>query len=134
MRNKGVMQMKVIVRHKSTQKNYILLGTGFGAYKAVRPSFFGGNLFPHEEEGTIATVAVCDKTGNIIWINSDDLQVIEIDGVDISEIDLPESDTSRENQDEEKKALNHYEVCPACGTKVVEDEQYCISCGLKIID
>jgi len=134
MRNKGVMKMKVIVRQKSTQKNYILLGTGFGAYKAVRPSFFGGNLFPHEEEGTIATVAVCDKTGNITWINSDDLQVIEIDGVDISEIDLPEPNESREGHDERKKALNHCEVCPACGTKNNENEQYCISCGLKIID
>lgn len=50
--------MGIIVRDKKTHRKYILLGTGFGAYKAVRPSFFGGNLMPHEEEGTIATVAV----------------------------------------------------------------------------
>lgn len=80
--------MAIIVRDKNTNNKYILLGTGFGAYKAVRPSFFGGNLLPHEEEGTIGTVAVCDKKGEISWIDSNDLQVIKIDGIDISEIEL----------------------------------------------
>ena len=80
--------MSVIVRVRNTQKNYILLGTGYGAYKAVTPSFLGGNLFPNEEEGTIPMAAVCDNNGDIIWVKSDSLQVIEIDGVKISEIDL----------------------------------------------
>lgn len=80
--------MAVIVRVKNTEKNYILLGTGYGAYKAVTPSFLGGNLFPNEEEGTLPMAAVCDNKGDIVWLNSDSLQVIEIDGVRISDINL----------------------------------------------
>ncbi len=41
--------MATIVQHLDTYDKYILLGAGFGAYKATRPSFFGGNLFPNEE-------------------------------------------------------------------------------------
>lgn len=130
--------MAVVVKDKKTQKKYILLGTGFGAYKAIRPSFFGGNLLPHEEEGTIATVAVCDSKGNIIWIESDVLQVIEVDGVKISEIDLFEADREadriEEKLNENKKSLNYYEFCPMCGTKLNENEQYCPGCGLKLMD
>ncbi|MBD2843625.1 hypothetical protein IDH44_00355 [Paenibacillus sp. IB182496] len=55
--------MSVIVLHKSTNQRYILLGTGFGAYKAQRPSFLGGNLFPHEEADEIPVAAVCDTRG-----------------------------------------------------------------------
>lgn len=126
--------MAVIVLHKNTNKKYIVLGTGFGAYKAITPSFFGGNLFPHEEEGTIQTAAVCNSKGEIIWFNSDDLQVIEIDGVEISQINLFVEDRSIENSSEEEKALNHYEICPVCGTKADEIEQYCIGCGFKVKD
>ena len=125
--------MSVIVKDKNTHKNYILLGTGFGAYKAVRPSFFGGNLFPHEEEGTIATVAVCDFKGDIIWIDSNDLQVIEVDGVKVSEIDLFKSDRIEEELNKNKKELNYFEFCPACGTKLNKEEQYCLGCGLKVM-
>lgn len=126
--------VSVIVKDKNTQKKYILLGTGFGTYKAVRPSLFGGNLLPHEEEGTIATVAVCDSKGDIIWIDSDALQVIEVDGVKISEIDLFESDRIEEKLNQSKKALNYCEFCPTCGTKVNKNEQYCHGCGLKLMD
>ncbi|MCC5910916.1 MAG: hypothetical protein JJT76_10820 [Clostridiaceae bacterium] len=124
--------MSVIVKDKNTNKTYILLGTGFGAYRAVSPSFFGGNLFPHEEEGTIATVAVCDSKGDIIWINSDDLQVIEIDGAKVSEIDLFESERMEEELNKSKITLNHDEACPACGTKANGNEKYCSGCGLKL--
>lgn len=109
--------MGIIVRDKKTHRKYILLGTGFGAYKAVRPSFFGGNLMPNEEEGTIATVAVCDANGEIIWIDSSKLQVIEVDGIKITEMDVHKSG----------------EFCPACGTAVDENEKYCNGCGLTLM-
>lgn len=35
---------------------------------------------PHEEEGQITMVAVCDANGNIRWAHSDDLIVVEVDG------------------------------------------------------
>lgn len=126
--------MSVIVKNKSTQKKYILLGTGFGAYKAIRPSLIGGNLLPHEEEGMIKVVAVCDYKGDINWINSDNLQVIEIDGIKISEIDLFSSYRMKDRTNINKKLLNHCEVCPTCGTKVKKNEKYCPGCGLKLID
>lgn len=78
--------MATIVRIKEGNKKYVLLGTGFGAYKSTRPSFFGGNLFPSEEEGTIGVVAVADEIGNILWVEADEIKVIEIDGVKIEDV------------------------------------------------
>ena len=73
--------MATIVRHISSGQRYILLGTGFGAYKATRPSLFFGNWAPAEETGQVTTVAVCNAQGQIGWIHSDELEVVEVDGV-----------------------------------------------------
>ncbi len=113
--------MAIVVKNKENNRKYILLGTGFGAYKAVRPSFFGGNLLPHEEEGTITIVAVCNYKGDIIWIESDKLQVIEVDGIKISELDIY-------NEDKNNEELR----CPACGSKVNKKQIYCSACGLRL--
>ena len=72
--------MATIVESTRTGKRYVLLGTGFGAYKATRPGVFFGNLNPNEEEGEFTMVAVCDPKGVIRWTHSDDLIVIEVDG------------------------------------------------------
>jgi hypothetical protein len=72
--------MATIVEHKPTGETYTLLGTGFGAYRATRPSVFFGSLIPKEDEGELAMVAVCDREGNIGWIPSEELLVVEIDG------------------------------------------------------
>ncbi len=72
--------MATIVQTKKTGKKYVLLGTGFGAYKAARPDVFLGNLWPTEDEGQITMVAVCDGEGRIRWAQSDDLTVVEVDG------------------------------------------------------
>jgi hypothetical protein len=50
--------MATIVQSKRDGKNYVLLGTGFGAYKATRPGVFFGNLIPDEDEGQITMAAV----------------------------------------------------------------------------
>ena len=78
--------MAVIVKHTQSGQNYILLGTGFGAYKATRPSLFFGNLAPAEEQGQTTMVAVCNNQGQIGWIHSEELQVIEIDGKQPNEL------------------------------------------------
>lgn len=83
---KGSGEMAIIVRHNETRKVFALVGTGFGAYKATRPGVFGGNLFPNEEEGTIPVAAVSDERGSIQWLSTDELQVIEIDGVKIENV------------------------------------------------
>ena len=72
--------MATIVMHKASGTKYVLLGTGFGAFKASRPSVFFGNLLPDEESGELTMVAVCDSKGNIGWIHSEELIVVEVDG------------------------------------------------------
>ena len=72
--------MAVLVEHKDSGKCYVLVGTGFGAFKALRPHKFLGNLSQYEEEGEIALVSVCNRKGEIVWFYSDDLRVVNIDG------------------------------------------------------
>lgn len=78
--------MATIVLHQKSGKRLILLGTGYGAFKSSRPSFFGGNLFPNEEEGQMALASVCDRNGRIEWVYSDELVVVEIDGEKVENI------------------------------------------------
>ncbi len=80
--------MATIVKHKKTNKKYIFLGVGYAAYKASRPSFFGGNLLPKEEEGTMKIVSVCDQEGNILWFDPEHLQVTKVDGVEINQVSV----------------------------------------------
>lgn len=72
--------MATIVQSKLDGKKYVLLGTGFGAFKATRPGVFFGNLVPEEEKGEITMVAVCDDDGQIRWTHSDALTVVKVDG------------------------------------------------------
>ena len=72
--------MAVIVRHKESQGEYILLGAGFGAYKGIRPSMILGNLAPHEDAGEIPVALVCDAQGAVLWVRSENLTVLSVDG------------------------------------------------------
>ena len=72
--------MGIIVEHKDAGKKYILLGTGFGAFKASRPSVFFGDWLPKEESGELTMVAVCDDQGQIGWIRSEELTVVQVEG------------------------------------------------------
>lgn len=76
--------MAIIVRHKESEQRYVLIGTGFGMYKASRQNRFF-DIFVHEEEGHAHLVAVSDRTGRIKWFYSQDLTVEEIDGKKPSE-------------------------------------------------
>ncbi|MTI49863.1 hypothetical protein [Sporosalibacterium faouarense] len=121
--------MAVIVELRKTKKRFVLLGAGYGAYKATRPSFFGGDLFPKEEEGIVKAVAVSDSDGNIRWINSNKLKVIEIDGVKIEKMkNLLETDDKYQN------ISNSLDKCPGCGEKVSLYDKECPDCGLTLID
>ena len=115
--------MAIIVRHRETNEVYALIGTGYGAYKAARPSFFGGNLFPHEEEGEIPVAAVSNENGDIQWFYTEDLQVIEIDGIKLKELLAPY--VGPQNVEESVQS-----ICPACQSKLSPDCQECPSCGL----
>ncbi|SKC82212.1 hypothetical protein [Maledivibacter halophilus] len=117
--------MAVIVQHKETLKKFIFLGVGYGTYKATRPSFLGGNLFPNEDEGETRVAAVCDKEGNIIWFPPKDLKVIEIDGVNLKNLS--------ELFDEEKDNADSLEVCLECGHKIYDHDESCSSCGRSFV-
>ncbi len=71
--------MATIVHHNPTGVQYILLGTGYGAYESVHPKFFG-DLFPKTDLGTFSLVAVSDREGRIFWLHSAELTVVTIDG------------------------------------------------------
>ena len=72
--------MATVVTHKTKGGEYLLLGAGFGAYKATRPSLFFGNLAPSEEGGELPVVLLCDRTGKVGWVKSEDIEVIRVDG------------------------------------------------------
>ncbi len=72
--------MAVFVRHKESGKRFLLVGAGFGAWASARPDRILGNILPAEEKGTLPRVAICDAEGNIEWVRSDEVSVVEIDG------------------------------------------------------
>nr|WP_150959579.1 hypothetical protein [Aneurinibacillus sp. XH2] len=124
-------EMAVVVLHKPSGERYLLLGTGFGAYKAARPSLFGGNLFPHEEAGEIPAAAVCDELGNIHWFYTEELQVLEIDGMEVGRLYGKLKSLSSKKASDTIPA--EMELCPACRTRVKITDKECPSCGLTLI-
>ena len=76
--------MPIIVEHKETGDFFVLIGSGFGAFQsAVRDVF---NMSVDRKHGTHAMVCVCDRNGNIGWLRSEKIKVINVHGTDISEL------------------------------------------------
>lgn len=80
--------MTIIVKHRRTGNEYIVLGIN-GEVDRVNPSRFISELFTQEKSEVSCSVTVCDVRGNIFLAYIDDLVVTEIDGVKPAEI-LPE--------------------------------------------
>ena len=57
--------MAVIVEHRDTGERYVLLGTGFGAFRASKPNWLLGSLVPDEESGEHSVVAVSTAVGAV---------------------------------------------------------------------
>ncbi|MVP00790.1 zinc ribbon domain-containing protein [Paenibacillus lutrae] len=130
--------MATVVLHKVTGKVYLLLGTGYGAYYSESPSFIGGALFPHERSGEIPVAAVCTKEGVIEWMYTDELQVVEVDGIPVSELygriqGKYELAPAAAGHDETQEGEPAYENCPGCGRVVPSTERVCPGCGLTLI-
>lgn len=98
--------MAIIVEHQTTGIQYLLVGTGYSHYK----------------EGTDQMVAVCDAKGKLYWLSSDEVCVLSIQGVPVSDL-LPD-------HQENTMAL---EKCPACGYPVSATTRVCPSCELTLI-
>jgi hypothetical protein len=74
--------MATIVRHKETEKRYILLGSGLGIYQSKNPGFVLSVLFPKTEQGGAVAICVCDEQGDVRWFDSSDIVVETVDGQD----------------------------------------------------
>lgn len=81
--------MATIVLHKPTDKKFILIGTGYDLLsKANYLEPLYGSLHRDKMSPALEMAAVCDNKGQISFINSNELIVLEIDGVSPSQIIL----------------------------------------------
>ncbi|WP_025028440.1 hypothetical protein [Caldalkalibacillus mannanilyticus] len=121
--------MAIVVMHVKSKRKYVLLGTGFGAYKSTRPSVLGGSLFPFEDMGEIPVAAVSDSKGKIHWFLTEELQVMEIEGR------KPEDLIAEEIESDTRIVpdSNEVEYCSACQFKVSPHERECPSCELVLV-
>lgn len=121
--------MPIIVKHKKSNHHYILIGTSQSYYKDSMPSFFGGVLFPNEEEGEFKLAAICNDKGEIGWVPTAELIVVEVDKIKPMEI---LDKYVLVNDDSKLESFS--EICPACGEKIKTSDKECLSCGLVFQD
>jgi hypothetical protein len=74
--------MATIIEHLETGNEYILLGVGLGVDPGNLSTRFLKTFLPNK-------VAVCDRTGQLFWLPSSEVIVVEIDGQKPTEL-LPE--------------------------------------------
>lgn len=72
--------MATIVRTKKEKQDYILIGTGFGAFQSEAPSVIFGNLDRQKHRGNLPIVFVCNHEGHIGWFPAKSVEVVSIDG------------------------------------------------------
>jgi hypothetical protein len=118
--------MPILVKNVKNNNFYFLLGTSYSAYKDSLPSFLGGALFPNVSEGEFRVAAVCNPEGNIEWFYADELRIIEIDGIKVSEL-------YNNNAEIPILADEIPTQCPGCGEPIATDDKICKSCGLNLI-
>lgn len=78
--------MATLVTHQEKGGTYVLLGSGFGAFRTSRPSAFFGSLAPTEGGREMPVVLICDHAGKVGWVNSADIEVVTIDGLTPADI------------------------------------------------
>lgn len=74
--------MAIIVKHNETGKHLAVVGTGYGAFQSS--SRDGYHL--RADSGEMTMLACAFPDGKILWCDSKDVSVIEIDGKSPSEI------------------------------------------------
>ncbi len=67
------------VRTRKDEKEFILLGTGYGMYRAQGQPGWGRMV--RTNEGDKHLVALCDKEGQILWTDSNNIYIVSVDGV-----------------------------------------------------
>lgn len=72
--------MATIIKIKGTDQHGILVGVGYGMFKSARPNAFFGDLLPNEKSGNSQMAAVSTASGEILWCESEKLEIVSIDG------------------------------------------------------
>lgn len=72
--------MATIVQHKPSGEHYVVIGTGYGAWAAVRPSVLSGGGIARVNTGSAPLIAVVGEKGEIGWLPTDEVTVITVDG------------------------------------------------------
>lgn len=49
-------------------------------FQSQTPNWFLGNLLADVENGDAKVVCACDKEGKVVWLHSDKVEVVSIDG------------------------------------------------------
>ena len=72
--------MATVVVHSGTGKKYVLVGAGFGAFQSKKPNWLLGDLVADTTEGQHTMACVCDRNGDVRWVDSAFLTVVSVDG------------------------------------------------------
>ncbi|MEL6438025.1 MAG: hypothetical protein AAFQ80_02040 [Cyanobacteria bacterium J06621_8] len=99
--------MTIIVKHRRTSREYILLGIN-GEVTSVNPSRLINELFNQEKSQVSCTATICDIQGNILIADIVDLRVIEIAGQKLGEI-LPKPSYESPDNDFDQEQINDWE-------------------------
>jgi len=78
--------MAIIVRSKETRRKYVLLGTGYGAFRSTRHGRMWAGQTSATEADQHEMIAVCDPDGRIFWLPSAHVEVLTVDGEKPSEL------------------------------------------------
>lgn len=65
--------MAILVHDKQTKQRYILLGAGFGLYESATEKYY-------EDLVSLPMLACAGPDGEIVWLSSEDVVVVEVDG------------------------------------------------------
>ena len=72
--------MATIIRSIESSETYVFLGSGFGMFQSKKPNWLFGDLLSDTDSGSLKLICACDQHGEIVWLNSDNVEVISIDG------------------------------------------------------
>ena len=82
---------QIIVRNLRNDHRYLVIGTGFGEWQSSRDGLLHGML-PVTERGDSRMICVCDRSGTIGWLKSDEVVVESVDGRPIGELPIDEAE------------------------------------------
>jgi len=75
--------MAIIATYIPTGKQYVIVGTGFGATTHVSQGFMG---YKSKLAEAMPMVVVADSAGTLHWVRSEDLRVTTVEGTPIGEV------------------------------------------------